>query len=108
MTTPSNVSNAFQLFLSEAPAHAEVWMKAVEGLDRASALDKKTEELAYIAVLAALRLTSGVPFHVKSARLNGATREEIIGAVLIGLPAAGNAVVQSLPAALNAFDEQDQ
>jgi alkylhydroperoxidase/carboxymuconolactone decarboxylase family protein YurZ len=102
------ISNAFQTFLSEAPAHAEAWMNAVRGLDQASALDKKTEELAYIAVLAALRLTSGIPFHVKSAKLKGATREEIISAVLVGLPAAGNAVIGSLPAALEAFDEQDQ
>lgn len=98
------ISDAFQVFLAEAPAHAEAWMKAVHGLDQVSALDKKTEELAYIAVLAATRLTSGIPFHVESARQNGATREEIIGAVLIGLPAVGNAVIQSLSVALEAFD----
>ena len=28
------------------------------------------------------------------------------GAVLVGLPAAGNVVIQSLPAALEAFDEE--
>ena len=100
------ISNAFEVFLTEAPAHAEAWMKAVHGLDQASALDKKTEELAYIAVLASSRLTSGIPFHVKSAKQAGATRDEIIGAVLVGLPAVGNAVIQSLPVALDAFDGQ--
>ena len=98
------VSNAFQTFLSEAPAHAAAWMQAVHGLDDASALDPKTAELSYLAVLAALRLESGVPFHVRMARQHGATRDEVISALLVGLPAAGNAVVQVLAAALAAYD----
>lgn len=68
-------------------------------------MDKKTAELAYLAVLAALRMESGIPFHVKMAKEAGATREEIISAVLVGLPAAGLGVTQVLPAALAAFDE---
>jgi alkylhydroperoxidase/carboxymuconolactone decarboxylase family protein YurZ len=76
----------------------------VQGLANASALDKKTSALAYLAVLAALRLESGVPFHVQSARQAGATREEVISAILVGLPAAGHAVTQVLPAALAAYD----
>ena len=98
------VSNAFQSFLDNAPSHAQAWMTAVQGLDNASALDKKTEELAYLAVLAALRLESGVPFHVMLAKQKGATREEVISAILVGLPAAGNGVTQVLPAALAAYD----
>ena len=38
---------------------------AVCGLEEASALDKKTEELTYLAVLAALRLKSGVPLQAQ-------------------------------------------
>jgi len=98
------ISNAFQTFVDSAPKHAQVWMSAVQGLDNASALDKKTEELAYLAVLAALRLEGGVPFHVMLAKQKGATREEIISAILVGLPAAGNGVTQVLPAALAAYD----
>jgi alkylhydroperoxidase/carboxymuconolactone decarboxylase family protein YurZ len=79
-------------------------MTAVQGLDGASALDKKTEELAYLAVMAAVRLESGLPFHVQMAKQAGATRAEVISAVLVGLPAAGNQVVQVLPAALAAYD----
>ena len=51
-----SISNAFQTFMTEAPEHAQAWMTAVQGLDQASALDRKTESLAYLAVLAALRL----------------------------------------------------
>jgi alkylhydroperoxidase/carboxymuconolactone decarboxylase family protein YurZ len=79
-------------------------MSAVQGLGSASALDKKTEHLAYLAVLAALRLESGVPFHVGLAKQAGASREEVVSAILVGLPAAGNAVTQSLPAAIAAYD----
>jgi 4-carboxymuconolactone decarboxylase len=100
-----NISTAFQAFLSEAPGQAKAWMDAVKGLDEASALDKKTEELAYLAVLASQRLTSGIPFHVASAKAAGATREEVISAVLIGLPAVGNTVIEALPVAIAAFDE---
>ncbi|HVV88204.1 MAG TPA: carboxymuconolactone decarboxylase family protein [Kofleriaceae bacterium] len=98
------VSQAFQTFLAEAPDHARAWMQAVEALGGASALDAKTAALSYLAVLAALRLDGGVPFHVVLAKRAGATRAEVVSAVLVGLPAAGNAVTQCLPAALAAYD----
>jgi alkylhydroperoxidase/carboxymuconolactone decarboxylase family protein YurZ len=98
------VSDAFEAFLHEAPAHAGAWMEAVRRLGAASALDQKTEALAYLAVLAATRLTSGVPFHARHAKSLGASRDEVISAVLVGLPAVGNGVTQALPAALTAFD----
>ena len=101
---PTTISNAFQLFMREAPGHAQAWMTAVQGLDSASALDKKTEELAYLAVLAALRMENGIPFHVQSAKDAGASRAEVISALLVGLPAAGHGVTQVLPAALAAYD----
>jgi alkylhydroperoxidase/carboxymuconolactone decarboxylase family protein YurZ len=105
MNHPSTgLSHAFEVLLREAPRHAEAWMSAARSLDAASALDKKCEHLAYLAVLAALRLESGVPFHVQLAKNAGASRSEVASAILVGLPAAGNAVVQSLPAALAAYD----
>jgi alkylhydroperoxidase/carboxymuconolactone decarboxylase family protein YurZ len=104
--TPTGVSQSFQAFLQQASGHAGAWMGAVKGLDEASALDKKTEELAYLAVLAAMRMESGVPFHVSSAKAAGATREEVISAILVGLPAVGQGVIQSLPAALSAYDAE--
>jgi alkylhydroperoxidase/carboxymuconolactone decarboxylase family protein YurZ len=100
------MSDAFQVFLKEAPKHAQVWMGAVQALGQASALDKKTEGLAYLAVLAAQRLESGIPFHVALAKQAGASREEVISAILVGLPAAGNVVTRSLPIAIHAYDSQ--
>ncbi|MDH4135739.1 MAG: carboxymuconolactone decarboxylase family protein [Anaerolineae bacterium] len=102
----SLISNAFQTFMGEAPQHAQAWGAAVQGLASASALDRKTAALAYLAVLAALRLESGVPFHVQAAKETGASREEVISAILVGLPAAGHGVTQVLPAAIAAYDAE--
>ena len=55
-------------------------------------------------MLAVQRMESGIAFHVKSAKQAGATREEVISAILVGLPAAGQVVIQVLPAALMAYD----
>ncbi|NIM92213.1 MAG: carboxymuconolactone decarboxylase family protein [Anaerolineales bacterium] len=98
------VSDAFKIFMADAPEHAKAWSEVVQALSRASALDKKTGELAYIAVLAALNRLSGIPFHVASVKELGATREEVISAILVGLPAAGHIVTQALPAAVQAYD----
>jgi len=73
-------------------------------LANASALDKKTAALAYLSVLAALRLDSGIPFHVQTARQLGASRDEVISAILVGLPAAGHCVTQALPVAIAAYE----
>jgi alkylhydroperoxidase/carboxymuconolactone decarboxylase family protein YurZ len=99
------VSDAFQTFMTEASGHAKAWMEATKGLSSASALDKKTAQLAYLAVLAVLRLESGVPFHVQLAKEPGASRREVISAILVGLPAAGHIVTQVLPVAIEASDK---
>jgi alkylhydroperoxidase/carboxymuconolactone decarboxylase family protein YurZ len=77
------ISKVFQTFMSEAPQHAQAWVTMVQGLASASALDKKTAELAYLA---------------------GASREEDINAILVGSPAAGHRVTQALLAAIAAYD----
>ena len=100
----SLVSNAFQTFMKEAPQHAQAWGPMVQGLANASALDKKTAALAYLAVLAAVRLESGIPFHVQAAKQLGASREEMISAILVGLPAVGHGLTQALPIAITAYD----
>jgi alkylhydroperoxidase/carboxymuconolactone decarboxylase family protein YurZ len=106
MTDKSLVSNAFQTFIKEAPDQQKSWMEMVQKLGEASKLDAKTQSLSYLAVLSVLRLESGLPFHVRHAKSLGATREEIVSAILVGLPAAGHVVVQALPIALQAFDNE--
>jgi alkylhydroperoxidase/carboxymuconolactone decarboxylase family protein YurZ len=98
------VSKAFQTFMTETPNQAQAWGKMVQELSAANALDAKTRTLAYLSVLAALRLENGIPFHVKAAKDLGASRDEVASAILVGLPAAGHVVTQVLPAALEAYD----
>jgi alkylhydroperoxidase/carboxymuconolactone decarboxylase family protein YurZ len=100
-----NMSNSFKVFMEEAPEYSAIWMETIQRLDSVSSLDKKTEEIAYISILAAVGLESGIPFHVKSAKRSGATRDEIKSAILLGLPAVGNTVIKALPIALEAYDE---
>lgn len=100
----SLVSQAFQTFLSEAPEQARAWGALVQALGQASALEAKTQALAYLAVLAALERPSGIPFHVQAAKKAGASREEVVSAILVGLPAAGHVVTQALPPAIEAYD----
>lgn len=98
------VSPAFALFGEAAPGFQQPWMAMVGQLAANSALDAKTEELAYLAVLAATGLESGLPFHVSAAVRAGATRDEVISAVLVGLPAVGQRVVSALPATVATLD----
>jgi alkylhydroperoxidase/carboxymuconolactone decarboxylase family protein YurZ len=101
---PTGVSAAFETFGRETPEHARAWMYATHALAEASALDAKTQHLAYLAVLAAVGAESGVPFHVALAKASGASREEVASAILVGLQPAGHGVTASLPAAMAALD----
>ncbi len=100
------MSEGFQAFLRETPEIAAAWMGMDRTLAEHSALDPKTAELAYLAVLAALGLKRGVAFHAAEARKLGASREEVRSAILIGLPAAGHRVIESLAEALRPFNER--
>ncbi len=74
-----------------------------------SHLQKQSEQpLTHLAVLAATGNTSGVPFHTLAAKEHGASRQEVISAVLLGLPAAGATVIAALPAAMEAYDGHAQ
>lgn len=99
-----SISPAFAAFAEHASGFQQPWMAMVMQVAQASALDPKTEELAYLAVLAASGMESGLPFHVASAVRAGATRDEVVSALLVGLPAVGQRVVSALPAALAALD----
>jgi len=104
MSDQSGISAAFEAFRDHATNHAAAWMSLVRDLGTASALEAKTHQLAYLAVLAALQRVNGVPFHVAAALEAGASRDEIISAILVGLPAAGHGVTEVLPAAIAVLD----
>lgn len=99
------VTNEFTVFMKESGDIGKSYMNMVMKQAELSALDEKTRELAYIAVLSAIRMNSGLNFHVKSAKRLGASRDEIRSAAIVGLPAVGITVIDALEIALNAYDE---
>jgi alkylhydroperoxidase/carboxymuconolactone decarboxylase family protein YurZ len=62
-----------------------------------SALDKKTHELAYISVLVSTKMYGGLPFHIHQATELGASKAEIISAMLVPMPIVGIQVADALP-----------
>lgn len=101
----ADVTKGFHTFMEESGKTGKAYMNMVMQQAQSSALDKKTHELAYISVLSAIRMISGLDFHVKSAKELGASRDEIKSAVLVGLPVLGITLADALEAALNAYDE---
>ena len=100
----SKMGNGFKILLSETGETGKAYMEMVMKGSQASALDRKTQELAYLAVLSAVGMTGGLGFHVTSLKKLGATREEVRSAVLVGLPAVGMTAIEALGAALDAYD----
>ena len=84
-----NVSDSFRAFLKEAPQFSDPWMQAVEQLSGFSTPDDRTRQPAYLAVMAALGLTTGITFHAGLARKAGASGPDVITAILVDLPSAG-------------------
>lgn len=104
ITLNPKFSKTFNQFIEQAPTHAQAWMNMIQNLSKANTLDPKTSSLIYLGILAAQSMESGIPFHVDLAKKVGASREEIISAILTGLPAVGHKVIQVLPIALETFD----
>lgn len=101
------ISKSFEIFAKEAPEHQKAFCEFIQNLEQANTLDPKTSALVYLAVLSSLGLKSGIPFHVEKAKEANATKEEIISAILIGLPAAGNVVIKSLEKALKTYSDKE-
>lgn len=98
------ISNSFETFAKEVPEYQKAFEQFVHTWGNLSALEEKTNHLSYLSVLAATGKTSGLPFHIILAKQSGATREEVLSAILIGLPAVGNEVINALPIAAEAYD----
>jgi alkylhydroperoxidase/carboxymuconolactone decarboxylase family protein YurZ len=99
------MSEGFNILFREKPEVIQAWLNTDKVISQHSALEPKTAELAYLAVLAALGLERGIAFHAGEAMRLGASRDEVISAVLVGLPAAGNRVIEALGEAVHPFQE---
>lgn len=101
----SKMGNGFKVLMNETEETGTAYMEMVMKVSQGSALDRKTQELAYLSVLAALRMTGGIAYHVDSAKELGATKAEVMSAVLVGLPAVGIQVIDALEMASASYGE---
>jgi AhpD family alkylhydroperoxidase len=99
-------TNPMELFRKEAPEVAEAFNGLIMSLVALKGLDQKTKQLIYIAMKASMGDNMAVKAHIPMARAAGATREEVVDAILMTLTVSGiRGVVQCLPEAVRQFEK---
>ena len=94
-----------ELFQVEAPEVAKAFNGLIMSIAASKGLDQKTRQLIYIAMKAAMGDDQAVKAHLSMARQAGATREEVVDAILMTLTVSGiRGVVTCLPEAARFFD----
>ena len=98
--------NPMELFQREAPEVAKAFNGLIMSLVASKGLDQKTKQIVYIAMKAAMGDDTAVKAHLPMARQAGATKEEVIDAILMTLTVSGiRGVVHCLPDAVRAFEQ---
>jgi AhpD family alkylhydroperoxidase len=98
---------SFEHFQKEYPELATKYLKLVEAQRSLKGLDKKTRQLINIGIQTTNRSALGVRYHAQMARKAGATREEVLGAVVLNLHVRGvGAVLDMLPAAIEGYSRK--
>ncbi|MFA4824661.1 MAG: carboxymuconolactone decarboxylase family protein [Methanoregula sp.] len=98
--------NPYEIFQKECPELAERFNNLVEVQRSLKGLDLKTKQLINIAIQTSTKNSRGVKFHAIMAYQAGATRDEIIGSVVMNLHLTGLVtVLECLPAALEGVEE---
>lgn len=98
-------TNPLDIFQKEAPEVAEAFNGLIQALVNRKGLDQKTKQLIYIGIKASQKDTLAVKFHTKMAKNSGATRDEVIEAILISLTVCGiSGVANCLPIAVEEYD----
>ena len=101
--------NPMDVFVEECPELARQFNNLVDVQRSSEALDPKTKQLINIAIQAATRNARGVQMHAMMARKTGATREEIVGAVVMNLHLTGLVtVLECLPAAIAGIEDAEK
>jgi AhpD family alkylhydroperoxidase len=98
-------ANFFDVWGKESPATMQAFMDFAQNLSGKTGLDEKTFQLIYIALQAQNGAVGSVAGHTGFAKKAGATREEVIGAVLTTLMLGVNGVADCLIAAVEAYDK---
>ena len=95
-----------EVLAEEAPDVNKAFFNLAETLKYDAGLDEKTFQLVYIALKTSVGETGAVAVHAGEAKKAGATRKEVLGAILITLMTDGVHGIQScLNAALDSYDK---
>jgi alkylhydroperoxidase/carboxymuconolactone decarboxylase family protein YurZ len=99
--------NPMAIFKREAPEVAAAFNGLIMSLVASKGLDQKTKQLIYIAMKSSMGDEMAVKAHVPMAIQAGATREEVVDAILMTLTVSGiRGVVTCLPDALRQFEQK--
>ncbi len=98
-------ANPMEVFKKEAPEVAEAFNGLINALVASKGLDPKTKQLIYIAMKASMGDQMAVKAHVPMAKAAGATKEEVVDAILMTLTVSGvRGIVTCLPGAVEQFE----
>jgi AhpD family alkylhydroperoxidase len=97
--------NPMELFQKEAPEVAAAFNNLIMSLVASKGLDQETKQLIYIAMKASMGDDMAVKAHVPMAKAAGATRQEVVDAILMTLTVSGiQGVVHCLPEVVSYFE----
>ncbi len=96
---------AYEIFQAECPELAEQFDELVQVQRSTKGVDQKTKQLLNIAIQTAHKNPTGVKMHSMMAKIEGASREEVITAVSMNLHLSGlSSVLECLPAAIDGYE----
>lgn len=99
------MNNGFEIISQEFPELSASLGKLIDAQKSLKGIDSKTKQLLNLAIQTANRNPMGVQMHAAMAKNEGASREEVLGAVVLNLHHSGLAsVVECLPAAVKGFE----
>ncbi len=95
----------YEIFQLECPELAAKFNELVQIQRSLKGLDQKTKQLINIAIQTSNRNPTGVKMHATMAKKDGATREEVVGAVTMNLHLSGlSTVLECLPSAIEGYE----
>src|SRR5512138_2608471 len=98
--------NPMEVFRQEAPEVAAAFDGLIRSLVASKGIDPKTKQLIYIAMKASAGDIMAVRAHVPMAKAAGATKAEVVDAILMTLTVSGiRGVVTCLPEAVAQFEQ---
>lgn len=95
-----------EIFQAEAPDVAKAFDDLIKAIVASKGLDEKTKQLIYVAIKASNGDVTAVNAHVPMAKKLGATKEEVVDAILMTLTVSGiKGVMSCLPEAVKHFED---